>query len=58
MSSSILSAFTSVIGFYFDVVSDFLMSEPIIYFVVLAFIIAITNILLTFMRSTRKGGFY
>lgn len=58
MSNSILSAFTSVIGFYFDVVSDFLMSEPIIYFVVLALLIAITNILLTFMRSTRKGGFY
>lgn len=58
MSNSILSAFTSVIEFYFYIVSDFLMSEPIIYFVVLALLIAITNILLTFMRSNRKGGFY
>lgn len=58
MSNSILSAFTSVIEFYFELVSDFLMSEPIIYFVVLALLVVITNILLNFMRSNRKGGFY
>lgn len=58
MSSSMLNAFTSVIGFYFRTISDFLMSEPIIYFVVLAILIVITDILISFMFTRRKGGFY
>lgn len=58
MSSTILQAFTDVIGFYFQTLSSFLMSEPIIYFVVLAILIVITNMLLFFMRNSRKGGFY
>lgn len=48
------AAFQAMIGFYFETLSTFLMSEPIIYFVVFAILIVITNILLSFMRN-RKG---
>lgn len=49
-----VQAFQDMIGFYFSTLSTFLMSEPVIYLVVLAILIVITNIMLTFFRN-RKG---
>lgn len=51
------TAFTNLIGFYFDTLSTFLMSEPIIYFVVLAILGVITNILLRFMSARKEVKF-
>lgn len=42
-----LVAFTDCIGFWFITISDFLMSEPIIYIIVLLALTAITKFVVT-----------
>lgn len=43
-----LTAFTDVIGFYFDTIVDFLLSEPVIYIWVLLALCGVTKLIASF----------